>query len=99
MTEPILVTDIGGTNARFALAYIEHGSVSLFLQETKIFRAEHFKIINGAANAILAAVDVKPKVACLAVVGPINGEVVEFTNFPWALNIESVKAALSLKQF
>ena len=29
MTEPILVADIGGTNARFALAHIENGVVTV----------------------------------------------------------------------
>ncbi len=97
MTEPILVADIGGTNARFALAHIENGVVTV--GDAQKFRAEDFETIRDAAGAYLEAVAVRPKTACFAVAGPVTDEQVEFTNSPWVLNIEEIKAALSLKRF
>lgn len=97
MTEPILVADIGGTNARFALAHIENGVVTV--GDAQKFRAEDFETIRDAAGAYLEAVAVRSKTACFAVAGPVTDEQVEFTNSPWVLNIEEIKAALSLKRF
>ncbi|PQA86998.1 glucokinase [Hyphococcus luteus] len=94
MTEPFLVADIGGTNARFALAHMKNGGIAV--EELRSFRAEEFDSIRAAAHAYLEAVSVKPKTACFAVAGPVTDEQVEFTNSPWVLNIEGFKKALCL---
>lgn len=97
MTEPFLVADIGGTNARFALAQMKKGEMAV--EEPRSFRADEFESIRAAANAYLDAVSAKPKTACFAVAGPVTDEQVEFTNSPWVLNIEDFKKALALTQF
>jgi glucokinase len=97
MAEPILVADIGGTNARFALARAEKGAITV--SDAQKFRAEDFETIRDAASAYLEAMAIKPKTACFAVAGPVTDEQVEFTNSPWVLNIEEIKAALSLQRF
>ncbi|MEK7265881.1 MAG: glucokinase, partial [Pseudomonadota bacterium] len=94
MTERVLVADIGGTNARFALAAIDSSAVSIGAMHA--FRAEDYETIRDAANAFLEAVQEKPKLACFAVAGPITDEVVEFTNSPWVLDIAKVKKQMKL---
>ncbi len=89
MNAPVLVADIGGTNARFALATIDGAAVSV--GEMHAFRAEDYESIRDAADAFLEAVQAKPKLACFAVAGPITDAVVEFTNSPWVLDIEKTK--------
>lgn len=89
MNAPVLVADIGGTNARFALATIGDADVSV--GEMHAFRAEDYESIRDAADAFLEAVQAKPKLACFAVAGPITDAVVEFTNSPWVLDIEKTK--------
>jgi glucokinase len=94
MNEPVLVADIGGTNARFALAMIGGGSIEV--GEMHSFRAEDYESIRDAADAFLEAVQAQPKRACFAVAGPITDAVVEFTNSPWVLDIEKTKRQLGL---
>jgi glucokinase len=94
MADPVLVADIGGTNARFALATIDGAAIRV--GEMHAFRAEDYEQISDAANAFLEAVQAKPKAACVAVAGPITDEIVEFTNSPWVLDIAKVKQQLKL---
>lgn len=94
MNEPVLVADIGGTNARFALATIADGAVNV--GEMHAFRAEDYESIRDAADAFLEAVQADPKLACFAVAGPITDAVVEFTNSPWVLDIEKTKRQMKL---
>lgn len=94
MTKRVLVADIGGTNARFALAAIDDAVVSIGAMHA--FRAEDYETIRDAADAFLEAVQEKPNSACFAVAGPITDEVVEFTNSPWVLDIAKVKKQMKL---
>ena len=95
MGEQVLVADIGGTNARFALADIQTDRISL--GEMHAFRAEDYETIRDAADAFLEAVQAKPEIACFAVAGPITDDIVEFTNSPWVLDIVKVKKQLKLE--
>lgn len=97
MSEPFLVADIGGTNARFGLARTVNGAV--VVDEVRRFRAEDFDSIDEAADAYIGSIADKPQTACFAVAGPVTDEQVEFTNSPWVLNIEQFKQALALKRF
>ncbi|MEZ5891861.1 MAG: glucokinase [Parvularculaceae bacterium] len=89
MTEPVLVADIGGTHARFALAR------GLAVSAARIFRAQDFKTIADAAKAYLAAEGATPARGCFAVAGPVTDDAVEFTNSPWVLDIAQTANALS----
>jgi glucokinase len=97
MTEPVLVADIGGTNARFALATRDKNSI--ITRDSQTFRAEDFETIRDAADAYLEAVTAKPKAACFAVAGPVSDDVIDFTNSPWVLDVANIKAALGLDRF
>ena len=96
MNGQVLVADIGGTNARFALA--EQAGGSIVVNEAQSFRAEDFETIRDAADAFLEAVSVRPSAACFAVAGPITEKPVEFTNSSWVLDLDEVKSALALKR-
>ncbi len=97
MTEGVLVADIGGTNARFALADLE--GPSIVVRDAQGFRAEDFETVRDAADAYLEAVGAAPKRACFAVAGPVNGEEVVFTNSHWRFRPQEIKSALSLDDF
>lgn len=96
-TEPALVADIGGTNARFALADYSGNGVSV--RDVQAFRVEDFESIRDAVHAYLEAVAVAPKIACFAVAAPTNANVIEFTNSPWVLDVAGMKSTLALNQF
>lgn len=97
MPESVFVADIGGTNARFALA--EYDGDTLALRRVQHYRAEDHESVLGAADAYLQTISEKPVAACFAVAGPVTGEVIEFTNSPWVLDVKQAMTALSLKRF
>ncbi len=97
MADPILVADIGGTNARFALAEMAGGRITI--RDAQTFRAEDFETIRDAADAYLESVAEKPTRGCFAAAGPIiNGEV-DFTNSHWTLRAADIKGPLKLSAF
>lgn len=99
MAERVLVADIGGTNARFALA----DAVTHAITGTENFRAEDFETIADAAHAFLEATGEKPKAACFAVAGPVGApdsdDEITFTNSHWKFRPEEIRKALNLKRF
>ena len=97
VSEPVLVADIGGTNARFALATIGAGGIDLADRQT--FRAEDFETIGDAAAAYLESVAPRPKRACFAAAGPIIHNEVDFTNSHWVLRAGEITSALALDEF
>ena len=90
MTYPILIADIGGTNARFALLdEAGHGiphSVPL----------AGFTGIAAAIAAFLARQDRTPREAVLAVAGPVMGNRVRLTNRGWWVDGVEIATALGL---
>ena len=97
MADPILVADIGGTNARFAIANFEDGGI--VIRDQQSFRAVDFETIRDAADAYLESVDEKPKRACFAAAGPVIDNAVEFTNSHWNLRSEEITGPLQLNAF
>lgn len=106
---PWLVADIGGTNARFALARcdregqlnseIADRARSISIDQLQCFPAEDFETIGDAAYAYLKMVDCAPKVACFAVAGPIEGNDVTLTNSHWRIERDHLRSALCLDHF
>lgn len=92
MAEPVLVADIGGTNARFALADPETWKISQILK----FRADEFKTIGDAAAAYLRRVGAAPRRGCFAVAAPVGGDEISFTNSAWRFRPTDMRDALKL---
>src|SRR3990172_1528857 len=78
---PVLIGDIGGTNARFAL--IGDGEAAIErLPDTHT--ADHATIDDAIAAAV-GAHGLRPRSAMLALAGPIAGEQVPLTNCDWVV--------------
>ena len=91
---PVLVGDIGGTNARFSVI-TEPGA--------KPSRAEHratrdFPSLEAAIADAISPLGVRPKsiVACAA--GPVSGRTLTMTNAKWEIDGAIVAEALGLRQ-
>lgn len=97
MTDIMLVADIGGTNARFALAKISDGKV--LIERPQLFRAEDFKNLRDAVDAYFDTVSIAPKRACFAAAGPLIDGIVDFTNSHWTLRTEDIAGPLKLDDF
>ncbi|MFW5660869.1 MAG: glucokinase [Oceanicaulis sp.] len=83
MTHRYLAADIGGTNARFAIA---EGSArtGFALTHVRRFRNEDFEHLADAAHAFLQSWDgPPPERGCLAVAAPIVPGTIRLTNSSW----------------
>lgn len=94
-----LLADVGGTNARFALADMATGTVQ---ESRSLFVAEH-PTFNAALEAYLAQIaaadDWKPRPdgGCLAVACPTDREVITFTNSDWVIDRVDAARLLGLQ--
>lgn len=89
-----LLADIGGTNARFALADAD----GVRLERT--LSCADYPSLDAAAEAYLAqaAPGVRPAAGAFAVASPVTGDVVRMTNLPWEFSIAAVRDALDLSR-
>ncbi len=79
----IVVADIGGTNARFALAKVGGGRVRE-LGEASTFKVADYASLPLAWRAFVERIGREPpRAAAFAVALPVRGEVLKFTNSPW----------------
>lgn len=94
MTAPILVADIGGTNARFGL--IDDTGI----HDPRIFRCADFPSAQAAAEAYLDTVRPaeRPRQGAFCIAGPVTGDVITPTNLPWGFSVETVRAALGFER-
>lgn len=94
MTRRIVVADVGGTHARFALADIDGGTVSL--GDSAIFKTAEHKDFESAWRAFERVAGPLPNAAGISIAGPVLGDRVSMTNGPWALQLSALRAKLGL---
>jgi len=89
MTDPcLLIGDIGGTNARFALA--KPGEPG-FSNELTLACADYETAEKGIAEYLERSGSGRPDVICLAAAGPIVDGSVRFTNNHWVIDSHTLK--------
>lgn len=91
---PNLIADIGGTNARFALAFPD-GRIG---SECILSGADYPDLIQAAAAYLREVAGPRPHRAAVAVATPISGDWIQFTNSPWSFSTEAARQALGLEQ-
>lgn len=96
-----LVADVGGTNARFAIAEGPDADGSYRLDQVRKVRAADFPELDDAVAAYVHDVigsGETLKQGCIAVAAPIasDDEPVQFTNSPWRLDPAGLTAALGM---
>lgn len=85
MTDPLLlVGDVGGTNARFALARRVNGRPRL--EHFESFPAETHPTFLDGVKAYLDGCPVKPTGGVIAVAGPVTDGAIDLTNSPWRVS-------------
>ncbi len=94
--DAVLVADIGGTNARFALAVAGEPRPDLILQMT--LATADFASLQHAAEHYLEQCGAHPWRAALAVACPVTGDEIRLTNRAWAFNRTELCAALGLDE-
>lgn len=79
---PILVGDIGGTNARFALLPSANATP---IAIPNVKTSDFTNIDMAIRDAVYPQTELRPKTAILAIAGPISGDEIELTNCPWVV--------------
>ncbi|MBW3097675.1 glucokinase [Pseudohoeflea coraliihabitans] len=91
---PILIGDIGGTHARFAIlvdAYAE-------AREFPVLRTEDYPSIDAAIQeGVLDKTSLQPRSIVLAVAGPMRGGEIDLTNSPWVVRPRNLIAELGFR--
>ncbi len=93
-SRPLLVGDIGGTHARFALVDSSGGAP----QQTQVLHCANFAGPVAAAQAYLEQLPerVRPGRAALAVATAVTTGVIKLTNNDWELDCDEMAAVLDL---
>jgi glucokinase len=90
---PILIGDIGGTNARFSIVLDTNSEAS----EPIIVKTADFDTIGDAIqSAVLDHTSLHPNSAVLAVAGPVESDEIPLTNCPWIVKPKQMLANLGL---
>lgn len=94
----IVAVDIGGTHARFTIATIGSGTISL--ADPVTFKTGDFSSLQTAWEAFEnrhgAAL---PKAAAIAIAGPITGDAVQMTNNTWTIHTGRLDDQLGVDRF
>lgn len=93
----IMVADIGGTHARFAIAKLD-GTRVVSLSAEKMLAAAQHDGLDAAWRAYRAQLDrPSPRWACIAVAAPIHGDTLKLTNNPWIIRPHLLAQELGLE--
>jgi glucokinase len=79
---PVLIGDIGGTNARFALISERDAPVQGF---PAVPTADFPDIEAAIESGVLAHTDIRPRSAVIDAAGPITGDFIDLTNADWVI--------------
>ncbi len=91
---PILIGDIGGTNARFCIL-LDAASEPVHL--TSVKTADYPTIDDAIQSVILEKTGIQPISTILAVAGPIETDEIPLTNCHWVVKPKEMLARLGLK--
>ena len=95
----VVAADIGGTNARFAIARVEGGRAGP-LSEQCILHAADYPSLTTAWHAYGAILGRSlPRSAAIAVASPVGGEVIKLTNSPWVIRPALVREQLLIDDY
>ncbi|GAA0779809.1 ROK family protein [Roseibium denhamense] len=92
---PVLVADIGGTNARFALVDSPSSPTRMC---GKTATADHSGISDAIRSVLHSGSGTKPRTAIIAVAGPVSGDVIPLTNAAWVIEPLKMISGLQLEQ-
>jgi glucokinase len=90
---PLVVGDIGGTNARFALLADETSAPSAVVS---VATADHRDVESAIAATLLAKSATTPRAAIIDMAGPIVGDEVVLTNAKWTVRPRAIMRALGV---
>ncbi len=88
---PILIGDIGGTNARFSILADACAEPQPF---PNVRTADYPTLDEAVQKVVLDKTSIQPRAAILAVAGPIDGDEIDLTNCDWIVRPKGMIADL-----
>lgn len=95
----IVVMDIGGTHARFAIATLDAGKVVSLTEEITLKCSEHASLSLAWEAYGRQLGRPIPKEASMAIACPISGDILKMTNNPWVIQPSQLASRLNLDNF
>ncbi len=95
----IVVADIGGTHARFAIANIDDGKVAALTDQIKMRTGEHASLQIAWETYGRELGRELPQDGAIAVAGPVGGEMIYLTNSSWTIRPALISETLKLNRF
>jgi glucokinase len=95
----IVVADIGGTHARFALAEIDSGHVVSLGDPVTLRTAEHASFRTAWEEFGRQTGSDLPDALGMAFAGPVGGELLKLTNNPWVIRPALMEEKLGVTQY
>lgn len=95
----VVAVDIGGTHARFAIAEVAEGRVTVLGEETVFKTAGHASLETAWAAFEAATGRPLPRAAGIAFAGPVQGELLKLTNNPWVIRPALLRDRLGIDNF
>ncbi len=92
-SQPVLVADIGGTNARFALADTSLDA-PLLKESIREYAVAEFPSLGDAARHHLEQIGAAASRGVFAVAGRVDGDEARITNHPWVISRSRTAAML-----
>ena len=92
---PVLVADIGGTNARFARI---DGPNTETVKCPSCGTSDHPGLVEAIRDSLAQIDGPAPKTLIAAVAGPVTGDIIPLTNAPWVIKPADVLKELNLAQ-
>lgn len=93
----LVAVDIGGTHARFALAAVQGGTISLGKVET-LHTADYASFETAWEDFRARRGGSLPPAVSMAIAGPVGGEVIRFTNNPWVIRPAQLSEKLGVRR-
>jgi len=94
--QEVVAADIGGTNARFAIAEVEDGKI-VSLGEPLTLETAHHASLQLAWQAFGKELGrTLPRAAAIAVASPINDTLIKLTNNPWIIRPPLIPSRLEV---
>lgn len=95
----LVAVDIGGTNARFAIAEVAGGRVVSLAPEV-VLHTHRYASLQLAWEAFAGQLgEPLPRAAAIAVAGPVHGEELKLTNSPWIIRPALIPEKLGVDRY
>lgn len=95
----LVTVDIGGTHARFALAKVQADGAIELGEPATLHTRDHASFQTAWEDYRARKGGSIPPRVSMAIAGPVNQEVIRFTNNPWIIRPAMVPQKLGVKQF